>query len=322
MVLLLKKRRFLTCNAMHSCLASGLFSYKTLFFACKFLWIFKLLILNYLSTIFNMISSIISLPASTINCNNLILNPLHITSQSRNFNTFPVHKNPHKTCYSFCYSPPPPPPISLQPVLRTGSSSTHRRCLLVAFDGKSSGSGEEDGRALETVLKLYAAIKNKSIRELSDVIGDECRCVCNFFSFFQPFQGKRQVLDFFSYLIRSLGNNIEFVVKPTLHDGMNVGVQWRLEWNKKNVPLGKGFSFYICQIYQGKVYIRNVEMFMEPLLHIEPFRLKIFAYTMAVMDKLSSYHTASQNMVKRGLSASLILFFICVLFFFSKPGLY
>lgn len=38
----------------------------------------------------------------------------------------------------------------------------------------------------------------------------------------------QQVLDFFTSLIRSLGNDIEFVVKPTLHDGMNIGVSWRL----------------------------------------------------------------------------------------------
>ncbi|KAK3218866.1 hypothetical protein Dsin_012836 [Dipteronia sinensis] len=271
-----------------------------------------------------MISSI-SLPASTINCNKLISNSLHmITSQYSNFNDFPVHKkNPHKTCYGFCYSPSPQFSLIVQPPIQNSSPSRHRGCSLVAFDGKSSSSGDQEAhRALETVLKFYSAIKNKNIRELSDVIGDECRCVCNFFSFFQPFQGKKQVVDFFSFLIRSLGNNIEFVVKPTLHDGMNVGVAWRLEWKNKNVPLGKGFSFYICQIYQGKVFIRNVEMFMEPLLHIEPFRLKIFGYMMTIMDKLSSYHPVSKNMIKRGLYISLILFFIFVLVFFSKPGLY
>ncbi|KAJ6921692.1 hypothetical protein NC652_015582 [Populus alba x Populus x berolinensis] len=37
----------------------------------------------------------------------------------------------------------------------------------------SSGSGEEDNPAVETVLKLYIAIKNKNIR-LSDILGDEC----------------------------------------------------------------------------------------------------------------------------------------------------
>jgi hypothetical protein len=61
----------------------------------------------------------------------------------------------------------------------------------VPFDAKSSSeSGEGDHRALEAVLKLHSAIKSKNIHELSDIIGDECRCICNFFSFFQPFQGK------------------------------------------------------------------------------------------------------------------------------------
>ncbi|KAK2652847.1 hypothetical protein Ddye_012703, partial [Dipteronia dyeriana] len=203
-----------------------------------------------------MISSI-SLPASTINCNKLTSNSLHVTSQSSNFNEFPVHKkNPHKTCYGFCYSPSPQISHIIQPLIQTSSPSRHRGCSLVVFDGESSSTGDQEAlQGLETVLKFYSAIKYKNIRELSDVIADECQCVCNFFSFFQPFQGKKQVVDFFSFLIRRLGSNIEFVVKPTLHDGMNVGVAWRLEWKNKNVPLGKGFSFYICQIYQGKVFI-------------------------------------------------------------------
>lgn len=136
----------------------------------------------------------------------------------------------------------------------------------MVFDGgyqsEMSEEDEEDvdGEALDTVLKLYSAITNKNIHEVADIIGDECRCVCNFFSFFQHVQGKKvreshvklngvgdirsilivvgslkfgglmlqQVVDFFSYLIRSLGNNIEFVVKPTLNDGMHIGVQWKL----------------------------------------------------------------------------------------------
>lgn len=56
--------------------------------------------------------------------------------------------------------------------------------------------GDGDSRALETVLKLYGAIKNKSFNQLSDVIGEECLCICNFASTFQPFRGKevRQTL--------------------------------------------------------------------------------------------------------------------------------
>lgn len=81
-------------------------------------------------------------------------------------------------------------PISHQPLVHSSFSSRRRRLALVPFDAKNSGSGSEDHRALETVLKLYSAIKNKNTNEISDIIGDECRCICNFVSFFQAFQGK------------------------------------------------------------------------------------------------------------------------------------
>ncbi|KAL6992893.1 hypothetical protein U1Q18_011011 [Sarracenia purpurea var. burkii] len=92
-----------------------------------------------------------------------------------------------------------------------------------ATGAKNSGSGEEDKRALETVLKLYAALRSRDINELSDVIGEECRCVCNFVSMFRPFHGKKQVLDVFSTLMKYLGNDIQFVVVPTVYDGMSNG---------------------------------------------------------------------------------------------------
>ncbi|KAL7243007.1 hypothetical protein ACSBR1_015422 [Camellia fascicularis] len=190
---------------------------------------------------------------------------------------------------------------------------------MVALGAKNSGSGEEDNRALETVLKLYTAIGTRNISELSDVIAEECRCVSNFISIFQTFHGKKQVVDFFSTLMKCLGNNIQFVVQPTLTDGMNVSVAWRLEWNTPNVLLGKGFSFYTCHIYQGKVVIRNVEMFMEPLLHIEPLRLKMMGVVMTVMDKFGLHDAAFNGKVKKAICLLLILpLMTALLFLFVK----
>ncbi|KAM6601929.1 hypothetical protein CsatA_021538 [Cannabis sativa] len=100
-------------------------------------------------------------------------------------------------------------------------------------EGEGTGGHEEDMNAVETVLqRLYSTIKSKKVHELSDVIGHEFQSVCNFFSnSFQPFKRKKlqQVLDFFLRAIITLGNHIEFVVKPTLQDGMNVGIKWKLE---------------------------------------------------------------------------------------------
>ncbi|KAF5184609.1 transmembrane protein [Thalictrum thalictroides] len=128
--------------------------------------------------------------------------------------------------------------------------------LLVPFGYKTSGHPEDDHRALEAVLKLYSAIKQRNLGEISNVIGEECRCFCNFIPNFHPFYGKKQVMELFSYIMKYMGEHIEFVVQPTLHDGMTVSVKWRLEWAKTHKPLGNGFSFYVCHTYQGKVVIK------------------------------------------------------------------
>ncbi|GLT69108.1 hypothetical protein SLA2020_412850 [Shorea laevis] len=235
-------------------------------------------------------------------------NSLPIFSQTRNF--------PRNGIKSACF------PGKLHKSSMPGRwGSRQAGSSLVPFDAKSSGSREEDHRALETVLKLYSAIKNQNVRQLSDIIADECVCMCSFISFFQPFHGKKQVLEFFSSLIAYLGNHIEFVVKPTLHDGMQVGVQWSLDWKTTHVPLGKGFSFHICHAYKGNVMIRNVEIFLEPLLHIDPIRLKILGFLVATMDKITSI-TTSQGNTKRVVYVILGVVFMSIILFFSKPGLY
>ncbi|KAJ0017536.1 hypothetical protein Pint_09523 [Pistacia integerrima] len=159
--------------------------------------------------------SLLSFPSTINHRNKTISNSLPFTSQtSHNFHRFSVHNTSLYTS-SICVDTLSSP-FSCQPVIKTSSSSSHRGLSLVSFDAKSdSGATDhEDHQALDTVLKLYSAIKSQNIRELSDIIGEECRCVCNFISFFQPFQGKKQVIDFFSYLIRSLGNNIEMEKEP------------------------------------------------------------------------------------------------------------
>ncbi|XP_057765024.1 uncharacterized protein LOC130985876 [Salvia miltiorrhiza] len=164
---------------------------------------------------------------------------------------------------------------------------------------------QEEHRALETVLKLYEAIKNRNANQLSETIAEECSCVSNFVSAFQPYLGKKQVMAFFSSLMKYLGNNIEIVVQRTLDEGMVVGVSWKLEWKKVPLHLGKGFSFYTCHVYQGKVMIRNVEMFLEPILHMEPLRLELIALAMAAVDKLNP-----QLMLKKRERKVIIILFI------------
>ncbi|KAJ4823607.1 hypothetical protein Tsubulata_026486 [Turnera subulata] len=238
--------------------------------------------------------------------------------QAKNSHSPLIYENLRKrTCF---YTKVRSSPISYHTSKETLFFSRRRGYLPVQINAeKISGSGEEENKALETVLKLYTSIKNQNVPELSDMFSDECRCICNFFSFFQPFQGKQQVLAFFNSLITFLGKNFEFVVQPTLQDGLHVGVRWRLKWNKTHMPVGKGFSFYILQEYQGKVVIRNVEMFMEPLFHVEPLRLKLMGCITAVVDQMS---LGSFKMIKDRLKRIIqILFLVTIILLFVLPAM-
>lgn len=66
--------------------------------------------------------------------------------------------------------------------------------MAVACGANDSVPRAEEHKALETVLKLYESIKNKNVNELSDIIAEECLCVSNFVSAFQPFLGKKVCL--------------------------------------------------------------------------------------------------------------------------------
>ncbi|XXG81914.1 hypothetical protein AAC387_Pa09g2447 [Persea americana] len=120
--------------------------------------------------------------------------------------------------------------------------------------GAGAGAGEGEGGdkpATEAVLKLYTAIKDRNVR----------------------------VLAFLSSLMTAMGKRIEFVVQPTPLGGVNVGIQWKLEFDHTSVPFGKGFSFYTVHVYQGKAYVRNADTFIEPIVHsMEPFLLRLAAF--------------------------------------------
>ncbi|XP_039167681.1 uncharacterized protein LOC120286029 [Eucalyptus grandis] len=248
-------------------------------------------------------------PLSAMLCCREIISSTHpCIPQPSHFHGIHIHSDPPTTSNSFILSYHLPRSLHKPWILRRNDS---RLKPLTATNSPSSGEGHQ---ALEAVLKLYEAIQNKNLRELSDILGDECRCVSNFIPFFWAFQGKKQVLAFFSYLINALGNNIEIVVKPTMHDGMTVSVSWKLEWNKKTMPLGKGFSFHICQIYQGKVLIRNVEMIMESFPHMDIFRLRMLGFLMSTSEKMSSCIPIERKSKRTGFLILLALLSLAAIF--------
>lgn len=66
-----------------------------------------------------------------------------------------------------------------------------RRRTAGARGARNAAPAPEEHGALETVLKLYEAIKNKNVNGVSDIVAEECSCISNFVSSFQPYLGKK-----------------------------------------------------------------------------------------------------------------------------------
>ncbi|CAL9226437.1 unnamed protein product, partial [Arabidopsis halleri] len=163
-------------------------------------------------------------------------------------------------------------------------------------------------------------IKDRNIDGISEVIGDECQFFSNFLSKYRLLQGKKQVMAFFYWLIKKLGKDIKIIVKPTFKDGMTVGVQWQLECDKSHIQLGKGFSFHICHMYQGKLLIKNVEMFMEPIFHIEHLRLRTMAFAVSMAEKIFTFLRPGENTRRQAMILLLLalLLLAAAAFYFTR----
>ncbi|KAG9455147.1 hypothetical protein H6P81_008051 [Aristolochia fimbriata] len=177
------------------------------------------------------------------------------------------------------------------------------------------GFGEEEDHSTATgvVHKLYTALKNRDLQELSEVIGDECKMVLNFMSLTHDFYGREQVLEFFSWLMSSMGKKIHFVIYPMVHSGPEVGVVWHLDWKESFFPLGKGYGLYTAHHYNGKIVIGDMKIFIEPFKHFGPLQSKLVEIFMPLVAKIP---LKSKNKKKKALTyglLSLLVFTISLL---------
>ncbi|KAK7359863.1 hypothetical protein VNO77_01828 [Canavalia gladiata] len=195
-------------------------------------------------------------------------------------------------------------------------SKTQRGQSLIAFDSKNSESEEDDDQALDSTTEFGSAFQDKTgetvlILDVKHVTHNVLWCI--------SFALMQKLLELFSNLMSKFANNIYIVVKPTLNDGMNVGVQWKFEWNKVDIPLGKGFSLHISHTYHGKAVIRNIEMFIGPLIHLEPLRLKMKVSLCEFMKKIRSLLVLeSGNKAKRISYVVVAVLSLAAFFFFMK----
>ncbi|XP_059642899.1 uncharacterized protein LOC132284788 isoform X1 [Cornus florida] len=122
----------------------------------------------------------------------------------------------------------------------------------------------------DTIKQFYTCINEKNLKQLSKFFSDDC--VLEDSSFPQPFQGKKEVMQFFKQLIACMGQNLEFNIGHVWEgDDLTAGVTWHLEWKKKQLPFTRGCSFYECAKGEARLVIKKAHSVTES--PIKPGRL-------------------------------------------------
>ncbi|XP_031394291.1 uncharacterized protein LOC116205769 [Punica granatum] len=90
--------------------------------------------------------------------------------------------------------------------------------------------------------RLYVCINGKNMKGMDEIISEDCRI--EDFSFYEPFEGKKEVMKFFKQLATSMGKTVRFKIRNIEEDGATAWVNWHLEWKETPIPFTRGCSFY------------------------------------------------------------------------------
>ncbi|XP_022737463.1 uncharacterized protein LOC111290428 [Durio zibethinus] len=140
--------------------------------------------------------------------------------------------------------------------------TNNRGVSLIMSSNNNSDSILGAPSAADTIKHFYLCINEKNLEKLGGLISEDCHIEdC---SFINPFYGKKEVLHFFDLLIRSMGQNVKFIIEHVCEaDDFTAGVNWHLEWNQKQVPFTRGCSFYECSEEGEKLVIKKALIVIE-----------------------------------------------------------
>ncbi|MFQ6655582.1 hypothetical protein Gotur_026079 [Gossypium turneri] len=116
--------------------------------------------------------------------------------------------------------------------------------------------------AADTIKDFYMCINEKNLKGLEGYISEDCYIEdC---SFYNPFNGKREVFHFFYLLMGSMGQNVKFIIEHICEgDSFTAGVNWHLEWKQTQIPFTRGCSFYECSEEGEILVIKKARIIIE-----------------------------------------------------------
>ncbi|XAR55084.1 hypothetical protein NMG60_11030467 [Bertholletia excelsa] len=137
-----------------------------------------------------------------------------------------------------------------------------RRLKVITSLTKNSDLSPDRLSPSETIKQFYTCINDRDLKQLTGLVSKDCSF--DDYSFQKPFQGRKEVMEFFGQLMASMGQNVEFKVEFVCEgDDHTIGVTWHIEWNKIEIPFTRGCSFFVCSTEEAKLVIKRARVIIE-----------------------------------------------------------
>ncbi|GMH09376.1 hypothetical protein Nepgr_011217 [Nepenthes gracilis] len=155
--------------------------------------------------------------------------------------------------------------LSQTPVTKQGKPSyrvNDRKLKLMIPSAKNSGSEFSIASLSETIKKFYTCINEKKLDKLAELFADDCCLDDSFFA--DEFQGKKEVVNFFSELMASMGENVHFRIGHVCEgDELVACIDWYLEWKDNQIPFTRGCSLFQCSKKGETLLIKKARIVIE-----------------------------------------------------------
>ncbi|KAI3967131.1 hypothetical protein MKW92_039491 [Papaver armeniacum] len=171
----------------------------------------------------------------------------------------------------------------------------------------------------DTIQQFYKCINTGGWRNLADFMAKDC--IFEDYTFFVPFEGEKEIMQFFAQLTEAMGKNVNFATEHICSgDDSTIATMWHLEWNNIQIPFTRGCSFFECIRQEDRFLIKHARNINESPLKPGAMALTLLKLVTSLFDE---FPQATEKFLKKPYAVLQFLLRIYKLFVepFIRPVL-
>ncbi|MCL7030924.1 hypothetical protein MKW94_016224 [Papaver nudicaule] len=155
---------------------------------------------------------------------------------------------------------------------------------LIMSLGRNTNFQPSPASPSDTIQQFYKCINTGDWRNLPGFLAQDC--VFEDYTFSVPFEGEKEIMQFFAQLTEAMGKNVNFVIEHICRgDESTITTMWHLEWNSLHIPFTRGCSFFECIKQGDRFLIKRARIINESPLKPGAMALTLLKLVTSLFDE-------------------------------------